>query len=50
MLFPQEESSDGSFESSQYVERTRDGSLLHPSQYVIAPAAKELPHCQVYIP
>ena len=44
MLFPQGKSSEGSFESSHYVERTRDGSLLHPSQYVIAPAAKELPH------
>ena len=50
MLFPQGKSIDGSFESSHYVERTRDGSLLHPSQYVITPAAKELPHCQVYIP
>ena len=47
MLFLQGKSSDG---SSRYVERTRDGSLLHPSQYVLAPAAKELPHCQVYIP
>ena len=25
-----------------YVERTRDGGLLHPSQYVMAAAAKEL--------
>ena len=38
MLFPHGKSSDGSFESSHYVERTRDGSLLHPSQYVIASA------------
>ena len=42
MLFPQGKSSEGSFESSHYGERTRDGSLMHPSQYVIAPAAKEL--------
>ena len=40
MLFPQGKSRDRSFESSHYVERTRDGSLLHPSQYVIAPAAR----------
>ena len=39
MLFPQGKSRDGSFESSHYVETTQDGSLLHPSQYVIAPAA-----------
>ena len=39
MQFPRGNSSDGSFESSHYVERTRDGSLLHPSQYVIALAA-----------
>ena len=31
MLFPQGKSRDGSFESSHYVERTRDGRLLHPS-------------------
>ena len=49
-LFPKGKSIDGSFESSHYVERTGDGSLLHPSQYVITPAAKELPHCQVHIP
>ena len=49
-LFPKGKSIDGSFESSHYVERTRDGSLLHPFQYVITPAAKELPHGQVYIP
>ena len=23
------------------------GNILHPSQYVIYPAAKKLPHCQV---
>ena len=49
-LFPKGKSIDGNFESSHYVERTRDRSLLHPSQYVITPAAKELPHCHVYIP
>ena len=45
MLSPQEKSSDGGFESSHYVERIRDGGLLHPSQYAIAPAAKGLPRC-----
>ena len=49
-LFLKGKSIDGSFECSNYVERTRNGSLLHPSQYVITPVAKELPHCQVYIP
>ena len=42
MQFPQGKSSDGGFERSHYVERTRDGSLLHPSQYAIAPTAEEL--------
>ena len=44
MLFPEGKLSDGGFESSHYVERTRDGSLVRPSQYVTAPTAKELPH------
>ena len=45
MLFPLGKASNDGFKSSHIVERTRDGSLLRRSQYIIAIAAEELSHC-----
>ena len=38
---------EGAQRKLRRLKKLLGGSILHPSQYVIYPAAKKLPHCQV---